>query len=383
MHRFPRLAAGASLGALIALAVGATGGVAHAATARTNTTFAHAVYVQTNDPDGNAVLVFSRAADGTLHAAGTHATGGRGGAESGAVVDPTASQGAVTYDDAQHLLFVTNTGSSQLSVFNAHGTTLSLNQVVGTEGSFPTSVTVWGNYVYVLDAGDRGAVVGYRIHNGQLERIAGSKRVLDLGNATPPDFLHAPGQVGFTPDGKHLVVTTKADGPIDVFAVDHGGTLSNAPVANTPAGMVPFAFSFDAAGRLVVVEAGTSSVSVYAIQANGTLHTVSGPLGDGQKAACWIAAGADRAFFVANAGSNTISTYHVAKNGHASLSSSTATTSGGPIDLVTAGGGHFVYSENGGAGTIDEFAVGHAGALTRIGTVTGLAAGVIEGLAAN
>ena len=276
---------------------------------------------------------------------------------------------------------MTNAGSSQLSVFSVSGTALALRQVIGTEGSFPTSVAVWGNNVYVLDAGNQGAVVGYRMSGGRLERIAGSKRMLDLGNTNPPNYLMAPGQVGFTPDGKHLVVTTKAHGTIDVFGVRADGTLGAAPVKNTPAGMVPFAFSFDASGRLVMVEAGTSSVSTYSVAANNTLTTVAGPVGDGQAAACWIAPGSSGRYFVANAGSNTISTYRVASNGHVSLSPTTAATSGGPIDLVTTPGDHYLYSENGGAGTIDEFAV-HGGSLTRIGTVNDLTAGTVEGLTA-
>ncbi|HEY1741393.1 MAG TPA: beta-propeller fold lactonase family protein [Acidimicrobiia bacterium] len=378
MHRSLRFAAGASIGALATLAFGTPlAGARTTAAAGT----AGAVYAQTNAPRGNHVLTYSRGTDGTLHAAGSYATRGLGGKEAGAVVDPLASQGSVTYDAAQHLLFVTNAGSSQLSVFSAHGTTLALRQVIGTEGSFPTSVTVWGNNVYVLDAGNQGAVVGFRMSSGRLERIANSKRVLNLGNTNPPNYLMAPGQVGFTPDGKHVVVTTKAHGTIDVFGVNANGALSAAPVQNTPAGMVPFAFSFDASGRLVVVEAGTSSVSTYRVATNGTLSTVSGPVGDGEAAACWIATASGGNYFVANAGSNSISSYQVAANGSVSLSHTTATTSGGPIDLVTAPGGHFLYSENGGAGTIDEFAV-HGGSLTRIGTVHGLSGGTVEGLTA-
>ena len=373
MKRSLRLAIGAGVAALATFAL-APATDAHAATPG-------ALYAQTNDPHGNHVLVYSRDANGTLHTAGRVAANGLGAAESGAAVDPLASQGSVTYDASHHLLFVTDAGSSQLSVFAAHGTSVALRQVIGTEGSFPTSVTVSGNDVYVLDAGNQGAVVGYHITGGWLHRIAGSKRVLGLGNTNPPDFLHAPGQVGFTPDGRHLVVTTKANNTIDVFGVHADGTLSASPTVNTPAGMVPFAFNFDHAGRLVAVEAANSDVAVYSIASNGTLSVVSGPVTDGQKAACWIAASGGWQF-VANAGSNTISTYHVTANGSLSLSPGTAATSGGPVDLVTSPDGHYLYSENGGAGTIDEFAVHANGSLQRIGTLSGLTGGAVEGLTA-
>ncbi len=374
MKRSLRFAAAAGIGAL--------GLLAFVPAAGAHTVSGSAVYAQTNDPHDNHLLVYSRASNGTLHSAGSWSTHGRGGAESGAAVDPLASQGSVAYDAAHHLLFVTNAGSSQLSVFSAYGTNVDLQQVIGTEGSFPTSVTVHGNDVYVLDAGNEGAVVGYHIDGQHVHRLADSKRMLDLDNTNPPDFLKSPGQVGFTPDGDHLVVTTKAHNTIDVFGVRHDGSLTATPVVNAPAGMVPFAFDFDSAGRLVVVEAGNSDVAVYSISAGGSLTTVSGPVADGQKAACWIAGGDGGWNFVANAGSSSLSSYHVAANGTVTLSPGTTPTSGNPIDLVTSPDGHYLYSENGGAGTIDEFSVGSHGALTRIGTVTGLTAGTIEGLTA-
>ena len=160
------------------------------------------------------------------------------------------------------------------------------------------------------------------------------------------------------------------------------GRLTDATV-NPPAGAVPFAFSFDASGRLVVVEAGTNSVSTYTIAADNTLSVVSGPVTDDQKAACWIAAAANGNFYVANAGSATLSAFHVAADGSVTLLPGTTPTAGGPIDLVASPDGQFVYSENGGAGTIDEFRVESDGSLTPIGQITGLAAHVIEGLVAS
>src|SRR5262249_57508070 len=102
-------------------------------------------------------------------------------------------------------------------------------------------------------------------------------------------FLTAAGQVGFTPDGRELLVTTKASGStIDVFQVAPNGRLSATPVANPSATPVPFAFTFAPAGRLAVGEAGASSVSTYAVQQPGTL-TGARSQPDGQVALCWIA----------------------------------------------------------------------------------------------
>ena len=125
---------------------------------------------------------------------------------------------------------------------------------------------------YVLNAGGTGIVQGFRIHGHHLSPISGSARSLGLANASPPQFLTSPGQVGFTPDGRKLIVTTKAStSSIDVFQVGPDGRLSATPVVNPSATPVPFAFTFGPSGRLVAGEAGASSVTTYRIQPAGTL----------------------------------------------------------------------------------------------------------------
>jgi 6-phosphogluconolactonase (cycloisomerase 2 family) len=214
-------------------------------------------------------------------------------------------------------------------------------------------------------------VTGYRAGFGGLHAIGTTS--LGLGNTNPPFFTAGPGQVGFTPDGRELLVTTKSHGTVVGFPVRFDGRLG-APIANPATGAVPFAFSFDAFGRLVVVEAGTNSVSTHVVRSNGSLTTLSGPVTDGQQAACWITV-AGRYAYVANAGSSTISTFRLGFDGSA--------TSGGSVDLVASPDGRFLYSENGAAGAIDELRINPNGSLTPIGRVTGLAAQVFEGIAAT
>ncbi|MDA8439560.1 MAG: hypothetical protein M0Z51_12005 [Propionibacterium sp.] len=61
--------------------------------------------------------------------------GGVGGVLAGAVVDPLASQGALTLDRAHHLLFAVNAGSDTVAVFGVHGSTLVRRQVLPVSGS--------------------------------------------------------------------------------------------------------------------------------------------------------------------------------------------------------------------------------------------------------
>ena len=110
----------------------------------------------------------------------------------------------------------------------------------------------------MLNAEDGGAVQGYRIKPGGLKQLPGSNRALGLDPTLTPQFTSTPGQAAFSPDGRQLIVTTKANGnDIDVFGVTHDGGLSAAPVVNSEPGTAPFAIAFDPAGDLVIAEAGT------------------------------------------------------------------------------------------------------------------------------
>jgi 6-phosphogluconolactonase (cycloisomerase 2 family) len=339
------------------------------------------VFVQTNEPSGNKVDVFDRGADGRLTLASTSPTGGLGGiAAPGTESDHLASQGALALSADGRALIAVNAGSDTVTAFRVHDDRLQLRNTVSSGGQFPASVAVHDDLVYVLNSGGSGIVQGFRLVGGQLVPVPGSARTLGLANGDPPNFLTAPGQIGFTPDGGKLLVTTKAStSSIDVFDVGPDGRLSASPVVNPSATPVPFAFTFDPDGRLVAGEAGTSSVTTYAIAANGTLGDAKSQ-SDGQAALCWILR-VGGVYFVSNTGSNTLSSFSVDSTGQPTLLSPVAaTTNPGPIDLATSG--DFLYAETGILGTVDEFAVNGDGTLTPIGAVTGLPAG-IEGIAAG
>ena len=343
------------------------------------------VFVQTNELGGNHVVVYDRGADGRLSRAGTYETGGNGGAAlPGTESDRLASQGSLVYDADQSLLLAVNAGSDSVSAFRVHGDRLDLEDVLPSGGQFPASIAVHGDLVYVLDSGGAGTVSGFRIHGHKLSAIPGSARTLGLANSVPPFFLTSPGQVGFTPDGSKLLVTTKGStSAIDVFAVQRDGRLSATPVVNPSATPVPFAFTFAPSGRLVDGEAGASAVTTYAVQPDGTLTDPKSQT-DGQTALCWVTP-AGGFYYVANTGSNTLSGFSIAADGQPSPVGSTgivATTEAGPIDLAASSEGSFLYGETGIAGTVDEYSVESDGSLTKLGTVTDLPPG-IEGIAAS
>jgi hypothetical protein len=367
---------------LLATALGLATASASAAPTPTSRP-APAVFVQTNELAGNHVLVYDRSPTGALTPAGSYSTGGNGGAAAGAVSDRLASQGSLQYDREHDLLIGVNAGSDSLYVFDVHGDHLSLSDVVPSGGEFPASVAVRGNLLYVLNAGGDGNINGFRIAGGKLHPLPGSTRSLGLGNTNPPFFLTSPGQVGFTPDGSKLLVTTKGStSSVDVFLMHPNGRPSAAPVVNPGATPVPFAFTFQpGTGRLVDGEAGTSSVTTYAVADDGTL-TDPRSLSDGQAALCWITR-VGGYYYVSNTASNTVSGYQLSSDGTPSLVGPTgvvATTEAGTIDSAAAG--PFLYVQTGIGGTVDEFRVESDGSLTQIGTVAGLPPGM-EGIAAS
>jgi 6-phosphogluconolactonase (cycloisomerase 2 family) len=327
----------------------------------------HAVFVQTDATSGNHVVAYHRAADGALSPAGSYPTGGLGGVLGGSVVDHTASQGSLTYDPWHSLLYAVNAGSNTVSVFAVSGDHLALRQVLSSGGTFPVSVAVHGDLVYVVNALNGGSLQGYRVLGSFLVPLPGSGRALGLNPNASPQFTNTPGQVAFTPDGSRLIVTTKANGnDIDVFDVGFAGYLSAAPVVNSEPGTVPFAITFDSYGHLVIAEAGTNALATFTISGHGTLSQLDA-VGTGEAATCWVAP-AGSFLFASNAGSAAESGFTSAAGGQLTLLGATATDAG-TVDASAAAGGRFLYVQTGGAGIVDEYAVGAGGALSQIGSV--------------
>jgi DNA-binding beta-propeller fold protein YncE len=299
--------------------------------------------------------------------AGVYATGGLGGQLEGAVVDHLASQGSLAYDPQGGLLYAVNAGSDTISVFAVLGDHLALRQVLSSGGSFPVSIAVHGNLVYVLNGEDGGSLQGYVSAFGRLYPIPGSSRALGLSPTASPQFTNTPGQVAFSPDGSQLIVTTKENGSdIDVFRVFGFGQLSPTPVVNSEPGTVPFAVTFDHEGNLVVAEA-AGALASFRLNGGGTVTQLDSVATD-QAATCWVAA-AGSWFYASNAGSGSLSDFQSGFGGALTLLGDT-TTNAGTVDATVSSDARFLYVQTGAAGIVDEFAIGSGGTLSEIGSVT-------------
>jgi 6-phosphogluconolactonase (cycloisomerase 2 family) len=342
----------------------------------------HALFLETDNAGSNSVLSYARATDGTVSFAGSYATGGLGATASGAVADPLASQSGLSLINNGRELVAVNPGSNTVSLFAVDGARLNLIQQIASGGLFPNSVASYGDLVAVLNAGGAGTVAEFRLRGGHLHALNREVRSLGLSNTAIPDFLHAPGQVGFTPDGQHLIVTTKlSTNAFDVFSVSEDGELGVSPVVTGAQNAVPFAFNFDAAGHLVAAEASTSSLSTYVVNTDGTLTPI-GTVSDGAKALCWISS-SNGYVFGDNAGSATVSSFTETPTGVPTLVSATAGVAhAGTTDSTVSPDGQFLYVESGGSGTLDVYGIGTNGALNPLETLFNVPV-ASEGIAAN
>lgn len=350
----------------------------------------HAVFVQGNELAGNTIHVFKRGEDGKLTAAGTYATGGKGGDQVDAPTDSLASQGSLVYDRGSHLLLAVNAGSGTVTSFRVEGQKLTDRRVVRSGGDFPSSIAVSGNLVYVMNAGGAGSVQGFKITARGLKPLSGSYRSLGLENDKVPLFSSSPGQVAFTPGGRELVVTTKSANTIEVFPMRHDGRPAHRAKVNESAGGVPFAITFDKAGRMLVAEAEKSTVSTYKVLADGSLTVVQKSLANGQNTLCWLERAGDF-FYGGNTGNSTVTGYRTNRHGGLALTNEVgiatppSAMSQGVIDLAVTQDEKFLYVQNGTSGTVDGFRIGRNGSLTKVTTATGLppfADSGMEGIAA-
>ena len=107
-------------------------------------------------------------------------------------------------------------------------------------------------------------------------------------------------------------------------------------------------------------------MSVYDVASDGGLTAISGsPFADNQTAPCWVALSPDgSALFAINTGVSSISRYAVAADGTLALAGSTAMTSPTglrPFDASVSPDGGFLYVVDAGVAKVSVFAVDGTG----------------------
>ena len=291
----------------------------------------------------------------------------------------------MTLSANQRWLYAVNPRSDEVSVFASTGRSSTLMEVAPSGGDRPISVTALGKIVYVLNAGGDGNIQGFRRNRmGMLTPIAGSNEPLSQAAA-------APAQVGFAPNGEHLVVTEKATNLITFYRVGADGAAGS-PRSRPSSGQTPFGFAFASNGTLVVSEAAgeapdASATSSYKFRQNGNLRILDGSVANTETASCWVAisGGGDYAY-VTNFGSGSVTGYSLSPTGDLELldadgvTASTGTGSG-PIDAALDQSSEHLYVLQGGDDAIAIFDRMADGSLVDRGEITSLPANA-AGLAA-
>ena len=411
--RFAALTAGAVLAA----------GAALAAPARASSTAPSpvgAVYVASNSWSGNQIITFPRLADGSLlPALPGVATGGLGsgpGAIPGVATDPLGSDGSLTADPKEMRLFAVNAGSGSVSMFKVKPGGITLLDTSPSHGQYPVSLAVNGDTVYVLNS-QSNSFARFAITNGHLSYqqtcvLPAAPRPLDppypatASHSEQPVATEAPGQIGLSPDGKHLVVVAKegpvlagfplgqtaGNGEVHVYATASDGAVTNCgrPTSyglpqNAPdQGKFPFSFAWTTGGQLLLTEVfGTgatlaaSAVQPFNLNSDGSLTPVSGPVGSGQIAVCWITVSGQNVY-TTNYLTNDVTSYTADRKGSLTLNAAVAggTTPGKtplvtPIDQALSPDGSFLYQLSPGNGMVVPFAIDSgSGSLTQLSSVS-------------
>lgn len=353
-----------------------------------------AVFVMTNAAEGNEVIMYRRSADGRLWYMDQFPTGGLGSGVGKTIpIDPLGSQNSLIMDEAGDYLYAVNAGDNTVTVFEIRKGYLKFLDNVPSGGRFPVSLTVHEEILYVLNAGANdgrggetpGNITGFRLTNNRLVPLEESTRLLVDVPQNPtdpasdvPNILATPAQIQFTPGGEQLVITIKdglngLNNTIWVLELDKENDYfpGYVPFIFQTAGPVPFGFTFDSFGRLIVTDAGASTVSSYELE-DGKVETIGAPVETGQVATCWIEATRPYVHYVyaANTGSGTLSGYRVRHDGTLTEVGRFPVGDGAlNIDLGVTRDGRYIYTQNAGFGTVSIFRVKRNGSLILIGEV--------------
>ncbi len=355
-----------ALAAMAAIAVLAVPAVVTASTAPTGF-----VYTETNASSGNSILAFARMADGRLHEMGSFSTHGLGTGTG------LATQGEVILTANRQWLLAVNAGSNDVTLFHVGADGMpAFASKVASGGTDPVSVTSYRDLVYVLNLGGAGNISGFLMAHGKLVAIAGSTQPLS-GGATNP------AQVGFSTNGRFLLVTERATNKLDVYAVSGG--VASAPVVSDSSGPTPYGFAFDRHNHPIVSEATNSTVSSYRIGSSGATVITASVQTHGL-AACWVVVTPNgRLAFDTNAHNGTISSFTVASSGAIALAQAVAANTGtgsAPLDMGITQNGRLLYVNESGSHQIGGYVIGSNGTLTALPGGPSLPAGA-SGLAVS
>ena len=334
-----------------------------------------AVFVQTNE-ERNRVLAFARDADGGLAEPTAYETTGRG-----SMAPHLPSQGSVVLSGDRRSLLVANAGSGDVSMYRVDGARLELVGTVASGGDGPRSIAERAGSVFVMNTG-KPAIASFGLSDMGLTPRVGGETPLPSADADPA-------QIGFTPDGRTLVVTQRGADAIAAYPVRDDGTLGE-PSTVMSSGPTPYGFAFTTGGTLIVTEAfraekGAAAASSYSTS-GGNLTQKTRSLANGMSEICWsVVTPDDRFAYTTNFAESTVSRFGIGSDGSIALEDAAAASVGdlrpGLRDEDVTDDGRCLFAIDADGGSVIGWRIGTDGSLSRAGSWDGLPT-TIAGLAA-
>ena len=326
-----------------------------------------------NDFNGpNTVSGFSVAANGTLTLVpgSPFATGGTGNG-----IFFGYNSFAVT--NVGNLLFASNAGSNDVSVFSINAGTGALSLVSGSPfatggsaGSYEIglSPTPDGRFLMAANSRSNNLTVFSIASSGALNPIAGS----------PFPALSLPDAVKVSPDGKFLAVAEPLLDQVEMFSIASSGSLTS--LGAFPGGLGNFGLTgvdINCGSSLLYGGEASTNLNIvdgYSITSTGALTPIPGsPFmpGVGVDSNVVLRSPDDKTLFVSNGFSgNTITAFSVASNGSLTLVAGSPFPMNPPaifpLGMATSRDGSLLYVANGASDSISVFSVASNGALTEV-----------------
>jgi 6-phosphogluconolactonase (cycloisomerase 2 family) len=264
---------------------------------------------------------------------------------------------AVAASPDRRSLYVVNQTSGTVSQFDiaADGTLSPKTPISVASGSSPLSAAVASDsrHVYVVNQGDRTVSVF----------SADGAGALTLSSTAPAG--RGASSVALSPDGSSAYVTNLTDGTISQYDVGAEGALTPKDPASVAAGTRPsgIVVSGDGASAYVTNQVASGTVSQFSIDAqSGALSPQAQPTVAAGTQPRGIVTAGDHVY-VANAGSNSVSQYAVGPGGDLSQLAPAIATVRSPFGLTLSPDGDSLYVAGFTDGVVGQYDVGSDGAL--------------------
>ncbi len=282
------------------------------------------------------------------------------------------------------LLYVTNSGSNNISGYNINAATGGLAVVPGSPfstGSGPSAMAVSSNgFLAYVANGQANTVTAFSVSTeGGLLPVSSTP-----GNPNPVSVGTTPSALAISHDTQFLYVANRGSGTVTTFTIGAGGVLtlvSSTGSNSNPVpvdGSAPDSLAMAQNGKFLYVgNSGSNEITAFSIASSGLPTKIppvgvnTNPLATGGTSLRGIVTAPNAPFLYAvHDSSNTVAAFHIESSGLLTLVPASGANqnpipvgASAPSAVILSRDGRFLYSANG-AGTITAFTIEGNGLLS-------------------